>query len=124
MISDDNDGYDLISDDHDGNITLWVIIMDHDGYGLISDDGHDLIRDGSDEACGCAAYCTGPKEYRLINHVVHHDYDDSYDDGDDTGDDAEDIRCSSNYCLQWEGERGPRCDGKRQVGKLSLLSLP
>ena len=33
------------------------------------------------------------------------------------------IRCSSNHCLQWEGERSPRCDGKRQVGDfLSLLS--
>ena len=25
---------------------------------------HPLIRDGSDEACGCEAYCSGPKEYR------------------------------------------------------------
>ena len=33
------------------------------------------------------------------------------------------IRCSSNYCLQWEGERGPRCDGKRQVCKISAVFI-
>ena len=85
---------------------------------------HSVIRDGSDEACGCEAYCSGPKEYRC--DFEYHPFSTVH---------LHIQRyfqcivvqlillvllfvlpsCKNNYCLRWNGEAGPRCDGKRQV---------
>ena len=52
--------------------------------------GRQDCRDGSDEACGCAEYCTGHSEYR----------------------------CNDNFCLS-SLDKDPRCDGQFQCPDLS-----
>ena len=92
-------------------------------------DGRPHCRDGSDEACGCSQFCSGPTEFRCDDNlcVMGRDSSPRCDGLSQCSDGSDEFSCPASSCRpgEWRCDTGlcipsvHRCDGVSQCPDMS-----